>query len=61
MCGDIRLILRLRIEDFSDFRSTLQERMDREEKSQASGASLESTFSHHCSVTLTVTVKLSGR
>ena len=60
-CGDIRLILRLRIDDLSDFRSTASIEYGQREESLAEWGELGVLSSHHCSVTLIVTVKLLGR
>ena len=56
-CGDtgIRLILRQRIDDLSDFWSTLPGRVWAKKMKPGEPGVL---LSHHCSVTLIVTVKL---
>ena len=60
LCGDIRLILRLRIDHLFDFRSTVATEYGQREESLAEWGELGVLSSHHCSVTLIVTVKLLG-
>ena len=57
-CGDIRLILPLRIDDLSNFRSTASSEYGEREESLAERGELGLLSSHHDSVTLIVTVKL---
>ena len=57
-CGDIRLILRLRIDDLSNFRSTASMEYGQREESLAERGKLGVLSSHLDSVILIVTVKL---
>ena len=57
-CGDTRLILRLRIDDPSNFQSTASTEYGEREESLAERGKLGVLSSHHDSVTLIVTVKL---
>ena len=58
VCGASRLILGLRIDDLSDFRSTASTENRQREESLAEGGEPGVFSSHQCSVTLIVTVKL---
>ena len=60
-CGDIHLILHMRIDDLSDFISTASTEYGEREESLAERGELGVLSSHHDSVTLIVTVKLLGR
>ena len=61
LCGDIRLILRLRIDDLSDFTKYSCHRVRTERrKPWRAGPARRVLASHYCSVTLIVTVKLLG-